>query len=84
VTSAEALEAVRRHASGGRIVITHHAYQRMRQRNVLLRDVRAALTSAWTCHADGAKWKVTGPDYDGDELTCVVVLEEGVLVVTVF
>jgi hypothetical protein len=56
----------------------------MRQRNVLLRDVRAALTSAWTCHADGAKWKVTGPDYDGDELTCVVVLEEGVLVVTVF
>jgi hypothetical protein len=56
----------------------------MRQRNVLLRDVRAALTSAQTCHPDGAKWKVTGPDYDGDILTCVVVLEEGVLVVTVF
>jgi hypothetical protein len=56
----------------------------MRQRNVLLRDVRAALTNAQTCHADGPKWKVTGPDYDGDELTCVVVLEDGIVVVTVF
>lgn len=38
--------------------IPRRAVQRMRQRNVLLRDVRAALTSAQTCHADGPKWKV--------------------------
>jgi hypothetical protein len=56
----------------------------MRQRHILLRDIRAALTGAQTCHADGLKWKVSGPDFDGDSLTCVVVLEEGVLVVTVF
>jgi Domain of unknown function (DUF4258) len=59
-------------------------HTRMRQRNVLLKDVRSALTGAQTCQADGPNWKVTGPDYDGDSLTCLVVLEEAVLVVTVF
>lgn len=36
------------------------------------------------CSADGPKWKVTGADEDGDALTCVVVIEAGVVVVTVF
>jgi hypothetical protein len=30
------------------------------------------------------RWKVSGPDASGDELTLVVVLEDGVIVVTVF
>jgi hypothetical protein len=30
------------------------------------------------------KWKVTGPDFDGDALTAVVVIQADVLVITVF
>ena len=84
MTAAEALNAVRQHALAGRFVISHHAYLRMRQRNVLVRDIRSALTAASTCLAEGKKWRVTGPDYDGDPLTCIVALEDDVLVVTVF
>jgi hypothetical protein len=32
----------------------------------------------------GGRWKVFGSDGDGDELVLVVVLEAGVIVVTVF
>lgn len=56
----------------------------MRQRNVTFRDVRLALTSARACEASGATWKVTGPDVDGEDLTVVVAIEAGVIVVTVF
>jgi hypothetical protein len=84
MTTAEALNAVRQHGLAGRFVISHHAYLRMRQRNVLVRDIRSALTAASTCLPDGEKWRVTGPDYDGDPLTCIVLLDDGVLVVTVF
>ncbi|HKO91398.1 MAG TPA: DUF4258 domain-containing protein [Polyangiaceae bacterium] len=68
----------------GRFVISAHAHQRMRQRNTSLQDVRSALTGAQRCEADDLKWKVTGPDGDGDALTCVVVLEGTLVVVTVF
>jgi hypothetical protein len=30
------------------------------------------------------RWRVTGPDSDGDDLTVIVAIEGGVLVVTVF
>jgi hypothetical protein len=30
------------------------------------------------------RWRVTGPDSDGDDLTVIVAIEDGVLVVTVF
>jgi hypothetical protein len=43
-----------------------------------------ALKHATACAPSDAKWKVSGPDLDGDELTAVVVLEVGVIVVTVF
>jgi hypothetical protein len=57
----------------------------MVERNVKPGDVRSALVSAVTCkgQADG-KWKVAGPDMDGDTLDLVVFLDDGVLVVTVF
>ena len=57
----------------------------MVERNVKPGDVRSALMSATTCRgqADG-KWKVAGPDMDGDTLDLVVFLDDGVLVVTVF
>src|SRR5512132_177645 len=80
-----ALNDVRAHAAAGRISLTTHARARMAQRNVKPGDLRSALVSAASCkdQLDG-KWKVTGPDLDGDTLDVVVVIEAGVLVVTVF
>lgn len=54
-----------------------------------MKDIRAALTGAppSQCAADGSgigKWKVTGPDSDGDDLTCVVALADDALVITLF
>lgn len=87
MTKAElaALTDVRAHAAAGRISLTTHARARMAQRNVKPGDLRSALVSAASCkdQLDG-KWKVTGPDLDGDALDVVVVIEAGVLVVTVF
>lgn len=80
----QALEEIRNHATAGRYIISEHARRRMVQRGVSHRDIRGALTGAFTCEADGAKWKVTGPDFDGDSLTCVVVLEAGDVVVAVY
>ena len=44
-----------------------------------------ALTNAATCVGhDAGRWKVAGPDWDGEDLMAIVVLEDGVLVVTVW
>ena len=57
----------------------------MRERGAQFEDVREALVTASKCTADeDEKWKVTGVDRDGDELTLVVALEDGVVVVTLF
>ena len=80
----EALETIRGYAVARRIRVTAHAYERMRRRGVHYHDLRFALMTASVCLADGPKWKVTGADEDGDALTCVVVIEAGLVVVTVF
>jgi hypothetical protein len=85
VTAAQALEAVRGYAAANRYVISAHAMTRMRQRNVTPGDVHHALCNARTCRAvEDDKWRVTGPDRDGDDLDLVVAIEDGVVVVTVF
>jgi hypothetical protein len=82
----EALMQVRGYAAAGRIRVSQHAWQRMRQRGSAYADVRTALCAATDCTADreNEKWKVTGPDLDGDALTCVVAIESGIVVVTLF
>ncbi|MGA8893034.1 MAG: DUF4258 domain-containing protein [Anaeromyxobacteraceae bacterium] len=83
--AAQALADIRGYAAGGRIRILRHAWQRMGERGVRYEDVRHALVGARRCRAaDQGRWKVTGDDLDGDELTLVVSIEEGVVVVTVF
>lgn len=84
MTPTEALTAVRGYAAAGRFVLSGHARQRMSERNVTFRDVRHALTNARSCSAEGERWRVKGPDWDGDDLVLVCVLEDGVIVVTVF
>lgn len=84
MTTAEALDTIRNLASRGRVVFSRHAQQRMQQRNVSYKDAFTALVGAHGCEVNGENWKVTGPDVDGDPLTCVVALEDDVVVVTVY
>ncbi len=57
----------------------------MQERGVREGDLRNALMNARSCapQKDG-KWKVEGSDLDGDDLTVVVVIDDGLLVVTLF
>ena len=86
--SQKTLELIRGLAAAGRIRLSWHAeFESMVERNVGWRDVRKALTNAHSCRVEDAeksKWRVKGPDMDGDDLTLVVIVEEGLLVVTVF
>lgn len=57
----------------------------MKQRNVQHGDLRNALVEAKGCVAQrGSSWRVNGPDLDGDDLTVAVVIEDDLVVVTVF
>ncbi len=83
--AAAALADIRGYAASGRIAYVPHARDRMRERGVQPRDVRHALTTAEACQLqDNGRWRVDSFDLSGDELTVVAVIEEGVLVVTVF
>ncbi len=83
--AATALVDIRGYAAANRIRILRHAWQRMGERGAQYEDVRHALASARRCRAaDQGRWRVSGDDLDGDELTLVVAIEAGVVVVTVY
>jgi hypothetical protein len=85
ITLAEALRDIRGYAAAGRVRFSYHAYDRMDQRGATERDVIAACARAKKCkRAAQGRWKVTGPDIDSDDLTVVVAIEDGLLVVTLF
>ncbi|MBI3202608.1 MAG: DUF4258 domain-containing protein [Myxococcales bacterium] len=85
MAAAEALRTIRGLARAARYVISEHAAKRMNQRNVRPVDIRCALAGATACAAlPDDRWKTTGPDLDGDALSCVVVIEGDVVVITVF
>jgi hypothetical protein len=80
-----AIRDIRGYASANRIEYAPHALLRMRQRNIGRVDVQTALTAARICVAQpNGRYKVTGPDFDGDDLDLVVIIKDGVLVVTLF
>ena len=83
MTSAEALRDIRGYASAGRVRFSSHACQRMNQRGATARDVVNTCARASRA-AEPGRWKATGPDFDGDELTVVVTIKDGLTVVTVF
>jgi len=57
----------------------------MAERGAQYEDVRHALAGARRCKAaDQGRWKAFGEDLDGDELVCVVTIEAGLVVVTVY
>ncbi len=85
VNAAAALLEIRGYAVANRIRISRHAWQRMAERGAQYEDVRHALATARHCKPqDGGRWKVSSADRDGDELVLVVVIEAGLIVVTVF
>jgi hypothetical protein len=86
VTSSEALRHIRGYAAAGRVQFSRHAYQRMDERGSSARDVITALANAVHCvPASGTDcWKAVGPDLDDDELSVVVAIEDGLVVVTLF
>lgn len=85
MTPAEALRDIRGYALAGRIEVVPHASRRMRERGVIFDDLRHALTTATACKAEPKdRWKVDSTDAEGDALSVVVTLEDGVVVVTLF
>lgn len=83
----KALEDVRDYAHRGRVRFTKHARERLEQRcGGLAGHVTNALRNATDCakQAESDRWRVKGPDLDGDELEVVLVIEDGVIVVTLF
>ena len=81
----QTLAKVRGLASANRIIFTAHAIIRMNERNVLRRDVHRALSGGRECkdRRDGT-FRVTGKDFDGDDLTCAVAIDTSISVITVF
>ena len=89
MTAAEiaALAEARACGLAGRVRYTAHALERRAERRVTHLDVCTALGRATGVAAGrptGRPWRLTGCDQDGDELDVVMVLKDGVLVVTVF
>ncbi len=80
----DALTTIRGLASANRYTLTGHAYDEMIAAGAQLGDVHHALVSARRTKRDGAGWLATGPDRDGDDLTMKVVLEDDMLVITVW
>ncbi len=84
------LVEVRGYSGTNRVTLSFHANRRLRQRGGGPADAVYALAHAVSCtdqRADPSRagdWRITGPDTEGDDITCVVVLADGVVVVTVF
>lgn len=83
--AAEALVVIRGYAQANRITFTTHALEEMTAARAAKEDVQNALAKGTDCRAGNAvdRWKVQGPDRDGDSLDVVVIIEDGLLIVTV-
>lgn len=83
----QVLADIRGYASVNRIRFSPHALKEMRECGAEPEDAQHALANATGCKVskDGpGRWETTGPDLDGEVLTCVVVLDDGVVVITVW
>jgi len=85
-TSASVL--VECHAAGrtGIFLLGEHAADRARERRIEIDDIKHALRGATAATLqDNGRWKVSGGlDLEGDAVTFIVMLERGLLIVTLF
>jgi len=83
-----ALRAVRGLAKANRLVFTKHAAREAVECGATRDDVRCALSNAKSIRASGRErasdWTVTGPDQVGDDLDIAVIVEDGILIITVY
>jgi hypothetical protein len=85
VTPDEALRDIRGYAAANRLRYTSHALTRLGERGATRGDVKHALVTATACAVEDGKWRISGgTDLEAEPLTVVVVLEDGVVVVTLF
>jgi hypothetical protein len=86
--SVEALRVIRGLAKANRIRLTAHAEQEAAECGASRRHIRCALVNARSVRASGpgraSDWIVTGPDLDGDDLEIALIIEDGLLVITVY
>ena len=85
---AEVLRAVRGLARANRIRFTAHAAREAVECGATRDDVRCALANATRVRASGrdraSDWTAAGPDENGDDLDVAFILDDGVLVITVY
>lgn len=86
LTPAAALRDIQGYAAANRVRFAKpHAFERMDQRGATVDDVIFALRTAKSCAIqDNGRWKVASADPEGDEMTIICALGDGVLVVTLF
>ena len=85
VTEEEALEALNRAGAAGNFFLGGHARKRMKERGAGREDICHALREAKTCRQQpDQRWKVPSFDLDGDDITLITVVEDDVVVVTLF
>lgn len=86
--SAEALRVIRGLAKANRVRFTAHAAREAVECGATRDDVRCALANATRVRASGrdraSDWTAIGPDKDGDDLEVALILEDGILVITVY
>ena len=86
--SAEALRVIRGLARANRIRLTAHAAREAVECGATRDDIRCVLSNANQVRASGrgraSDWTAVGPDENGDDLEVALILEDGVLVITVY
>jgi hypothetical protein len=86
--SAEALRVVRGLARAKRIRLTAHAEREAAECGASPGHIRGALVNAKSVRASGpgraSDWMVTGPDLDGDDLEIALIIQDGLLIITVY
>ena len=86
--SVEALRSVRGFGRANRFRFTAHAAREAVECGATRDDVRCALANAKRIRPSGkgraSEWTAVGPDASGDDLEVALILEDGVLVITVY
>lgn len=86
MTEAERLGLVREYTLAGRWQVeVGHGVPRMRERGASFHDIRHGLLVATRCSVQvNGRWRLGTEDLDGDELTLILFVDDGVLVITLF
>ena len=86
--SGEALRVIRGLARANRFRLTAHAEREAAECGAWPEVIRCALVHAKSIRASGpgraSDWTVTGTDLDGDDLEIALIIQDGLLIITVY